>query len=179
MLPKNLGGYTAGVLVNANTGSREELLVGGVAVGRALAGELLPEYGRPRRRAELPTRGRAADGSIIITVATDAPLDALRLHDLAKRATLGLARTGATSHVSSGDLIIAFSTTHVYPRGGGIAGPPLELDEDRIDALYGAVADATEAAIDDALFSAKTMTGANGVTIYALPYERVQALLKR
>lgn len=179
VLPPNLGGYTVGVLVNANTGTRDELLVGGVPVGRELAGELLPTTGRPRRRAELPTRGRAADGSIIITVATDAPLDALRLHDLAKRATLGLGRTGATSHVSSGDLIIAFSTTHVFPRGGGVAGPPVELDEERIDALFGAVADATEAAIDDALFSAKSMTGANGLTFYALPYERVRPLLRR
>jgi D-aminopeptidase len=179
VLPANLGGYTVGVLVNANTGSREQLVIAGVPVGRALANELLPEYGRPRRRVELPTRGRAADGSIIITIATDAPLDALRLRDLAKRATFGLARTGATSHVSSGDLFIAFSTTHVYPRAGGITGPPLESDEDRIDALFGAVADATEAAIDDALFSARTMTGANDVTMYALPFERVAPLLRR
>jgi L-aminopeptidase/D-esterase-like protein len=111
-------------------------------------------------------------------VATDAPLDSNRLHDIAKRATMGLARTGATSHTSSGDLFIAFSTTHVYPRAGGITGPALETDEDRIDALFSATVDATEAAIDDAIFSARTMTGAGGITLYGLPYERVKPLLR-
>jgi D-aminopeptidase len=176
VLPKDLGGYTVGVLVNVNTGSRNELLIGGVPVGRAFAKDLLPVY---PRRAAVRTTGRAADGSIIIVVATDAPLDANRLRDIAKRATMGLARTGATSHTSSGDLFFAFSTTHVYPRGGGITGPPLETDEARIDALFGATVDATEEAIDDAIFSARTMVGANGVTLYGLPYERVRPLLRR
>jgi D-aminopeptidase len=174
VLPKDLGGYTVGVLVNVNLGDREELLIGGVPVGRALANELLPIYpGRPR-----PHKGRLAGGSIIIVVATDAPLDTNRLHDIAKRATLGLARTGAISHTSSGDLFIAFSTTHVYPRDGGISGPAIETDEDNIDALFGATVDATEAAIDDAIFSARTMVGANGTTLYNLPYERVKPLLR-
>jgi D-aminopeptidase len=176
VLPKDLGGYTVGVLVNVNTGSRSELLIGGVPVGRAFANDLLPVY---PRRAAVRTTGRAADGSIIIVVATDAPLDTNRLHDIAKRATMGLARTGATSHTSSGDLFFAFSTTHIYPRAGGITGPPLETDEDRIDALFEATVDATEEAIDDAIFSARTMTGANGVTLYALPYDRVAPLLRR
>jgi D-aminopeptidase len=175
VLPKELGGYTVGVLVNINTGSRNELLIGGVPVGRAFSNELLPVY---PRRAAVRTTGRAADGSIIIVIATDAPLDNLRLHDIAKRATMGLARTGATSHTSSGDLFIAFSTTHVYPRAGGIAGPAIETDEGRIDGLFGATIDATEAAIDDAIFSARTMTGANGVTLFGLPYERVKPLLR-
>ena len=176
VLSKELGGYTVGVLVNVNTGSRNELLIGGVPVGRALAKELLPVF--PRRGAFAPTTGRAADGSIIIVVATDAPLDALRLRDLAKRATMGLGRTGATSHTSSGDLFFAFSTTHIYPRGGGITGPALETGEDRIDALFGATVDATEEAIDDAIFSERTMTGANGVTLFGLPYDRVAPLLR-
>ena len=175
VLPKSLGGYTVGVLVNVNTGSRSELLIGGVPVGRAFAHELLPVF---PKRAAVRTTGRAADGSIIIVVATDAPLDALKLHDIAKRAALGLARTGATSHTSSGDLVIAFSTTHIFPRAGGISGPSLETNEDRIDALFGATADATEAAIDDAIFSARTMTGANGVTLFGLPYDRVKPLLR-
>jgi len=136
---------------------------------------LLPIY--PQRAQAAPTRGRAADGSIIIIIATDAPLDAIALHDIAKRAGLGLARTGATSHVSSGDLFLAFSTTHHYPRAGGITGPPLVTDEDTIDALYGATVDAVEAAIDDALFSAHTITGHYGVTYYNLPYDRVRPLL--
>jgi D-aminopeptidase len=176
VLPKELGGYTVGVLVNVNTGSRNELLIGGVPVGRALAHELLPIY---PRRAAVRTTGRAADGSIIIVVATDAPLDALRLRDIAKRATMGLARTGATSHTSSGDLFFAFSTTHIYPRDGGISGPPLETDEDRIDGLFAATVDATESAIDDAIFSARTMVGANGITLFGLPFQRVEPLLRK
>lgn len=176
VLPATLGGYTVGALVNANTGSRSELTIGGVHVGRALGDRLQPTL--PKRAAYVvPTRGRASDGSIIIVIATDAPLDGLRLRDIAKRATLGLARSGATSHVSSGDLFLAFSTTHVYPREGNLAQKPLEEDEGRIDALYAATADAVESAIDDALFSAVTTTGANGLTFYALPYALVKPLL--
>lgn len=178
VLPADLGGYTVGVLVNANTGSRAELRIDGVPVGRAFAHELLPVY--PKSAGYVaPARGRAADGSIIIVVATDAPLDHNRLHDIAKRAGMGLARTGATSHVSSGDLFIAFSTTHRYPRAGGITGPPVVSDEDRVDALFAATVDATEAAIDDALFSAHTVSGRAGVTYYNLPYDRVAPLLRR
>lgn len=173
LLPKELGGYTVGALVNANTGSRAELTIDGVHVGRALQNELRPVY----PRADVGRRGRAGDGSVIVVVATDAPLDGKRLRDVAKRTALGLARTGATSHVSSGDLMIAFSTAHVYPRAGGISGPALETDEDRVDALFAAAADATEAAIYDALFSARTMSGAHGITLYALPIERVRPLL--
>ena len=178
VLPAQLGGYTVGVLVNANTGSRGELRIDGAPIGRAFAHELLPVYPRSAGYAA-PDHGRAADGSVIIVVATDAPLDHNRLHDIAKRAGMGLARTGATSHVSSGDLFIAFSTTHRYPRAGGIDGPPLVTDEDRVDALFEATVEATEAAIDDALFSAHTVTGRFGVTYYNLPYARVQPLLHR
>jgi D-aminopeptidase len=177
VLPKDLGGYTVGVLVNVNTGSRDELLVDGVHVGEALHDVLLPVY--PSSYLPPPQRGRAADGSIIIVVATNAPLDALRLRDLAKRSALGLARVGATSHVSSGDLMIALSTTHTYPRAGGIAGPPLETDDDRIDALFTATVDATQAAIYDAIFSATTITGQYGITLYGLPFARVAPLLPK
>ena len=178
VLPKALGGYTVGVLVNANTGSRAELRIDGVPVGRAFASELLPIY--PRTAGYVaPEHGRAADGSIIIVIATDAPLDHNRLHDVAMRAGLGLARTGATSHVSSGDLFIAFSTTHLYPRAGGITGPPVESEDDRVDALFAATVDATEAAIDDALFSAHKVSGRAGVTYFNLPAERVLPLLRR
>jgi D-aminopeptidase len=177
VLPKELGGYTVGVLVNANTGSRQELLIDGVPVGRAFAHELLPVY--PQRTGYVAsTHGGAADGSIIIVIATDAPLDHNRLRDLAKRGALGLARTGATSHVSSGDLLLAFSTTHRYPRAGGITGPALLTDEDRVDALFEATVEATESAIDDALFSAHTITGRGGLTYYNLPYARVRPLLR-
>ena len=170
------GGYTVGVLVNANTGSREELTIDGVAVGRAFAHELLPTIAKP---AALATRGRAADGSVIVTIATNAPLDARELHEIAKRATLGLARTGVTSHVSSGDLLIAFSTTRLYPRDPQTAlASTIVNSDDVMDALFSATVEATEAAVIDALLSAHTMSGARGLTYYALPADRVRALLE-
>jgi D-aminopeptidase len=179
VLPAADGGYTVGVLVNDNTGSapRSSLMIDGVHVGRAFADTLLPSF--PRSAAALPTHGRAADGSIIIIIATDAPLDELKLRELAKRATIGLGRSGSTSKMSSGDLFLAFSTTHTFDGDGTIGGKPLETDEDRIDLLYTAVVDATESAIDDALFSARTMTGRDGITVYGLPYADVKPLLAK
>lgn len=168
--------YTVGVLVNANTGSREELRIDGVPVGRALGGEALPTIPKATTYA---THGRAADGSIIVTIATDAPLDARQLRELAKRATLGLARTGVTSHISSGDLLIAFSTTHRFPRDP-VAPVPVALvnDDDTMDALFAATAEATEAAVIDALVSAKTLGGARGLVFYAMPLERVRDIVR-
>ena len=169
------GAYTVGVLVNANTGVREELRIDGVAVGRALARVALPAY---PKTTSLASRGRAADGSIIVTIATDAPLDGRQLHELAKRATLGLARTGLTSHTSSGDLLVAFSTTHVYPRDPKAPIPALLVnDDDTMDTLFSATVEATEAAVDDALFSARTLSGARNLTFFSIPLDRVRELL--
>jgi D-aminopeptidase len=178
VLDKALGGYTVGVLVNVNTGidNRSELVVDGVHVGQALLHELLPVF--PNRRAA-QLRGRAADGSIIVIVATDAPLDPLTLKAVAKRVTLGLGRVGMISHESSGDLFLAFSTTRTISQADVAGGKPIETNSERIDALFEATADATEAAVYDALFSAKTMTGANGITLYGLPWERVEPMLSR
>jgi D-aminopeptidase len=174
--PKEQGGYTVGVLLNANTGSREELRIDGVPVGKAFAHELLPEI---PKNAALRTRGRSADGSIVVTIATNAPLDGRQLHELALRATLGIARTGITSHVSSGDLFIAFSTTHIYPRDPEHPiATSLVNDDDTMDALFSATAEASEAAVYDALFSARTLAGARNLKFYALPVERVRSLLK-
>jgi len=170
--------YTVGVLVNVNTGLREELVIDGVPVGQRLEHDLLPVFPRPAALA--PERGRAAEGSIIVIVATDAPLDAGQLRRVAKRATLGLARSGATSHVSSGDLFLAFSTAITYPRNeqGTLLAPVARLNDDALDPFFAATVESTEAAIDDALFSASTMTGANGVTFYGLPVARVRAMLR-
>jgi D-aminopeptidase len=177
VLPTALGGYTVGVLVNVNFGSPGEFIVAGVPVGKLLK-DKIPSRTRTRQRADQGGR----DGSIIIVVATNAPLDAQRLRDIAKRATIGYARAGGVSHTSSGDLFLAFSTTRVFPHDGGVqttatGGPQIETDEDRIDALFAATADATEAAIDDAVFSATDVTGKNGLTLRALPYALVQPLL--
>jgi len=171
---KSAKGDLVGVLVNANTGSRAELTIAGVPVGRILQNEYKPIY--PQRSSFLE-RGRASDGSIIVVIATDAPLLSRQLRELAKRAVLGLGRTGATSHVSSGDLLIAFSTTRLYPREGAPAAIAEIEDTDRLDALFAATAESTEAAIVDALISARTMSGARNITLYALPEERLRALL--
>ena len=158
------GGYTVGVLVQANHGRRSELRMGGIAVGR-----------------ELAVQQPAGDelGSIIIVVATDAPLLPHQLERIARRATMGLARTGATSGNGSGDIFLAFSTAN-----DGIAAARREvhvnmLSNARISALFSATVQATEEAIINALVAAETMTGINGTTIEAIPHDRVRALMKR
>ena len=171
---RTVKGDLVGILVNANTGSRAELTIAGVPVGRILQNDYKPVF---PPRASFLERGRAADGSVIVVIATDAALLSRQLREVAKRAVLGLGRTGATSHVSSGDLLIAFSTTRLYPRDGDPPALAEIEDTDRLDALFAATAEATEAAIVDALLSARTMSGARGITLYALPEERLRALL--
>ena len=174
-LPPNLGGYTLGVLVNANTGLRRQLVIAGVPVGKILANSrYLPVF--PRR---MTLHGRATDGSIIVVVGTDAPVDARVLHAICKRTAMGLARTGLTSQISSGDLMLAFSTTNVTPRDAEKASVTLEREESKINALYNATVDATESAIYDALWNGTTMTGVSGRVMYALPHDRLRALLAR
>lgn len=178
VLPASLGGYTVGVLVNDNTGStREQLTIDGVHAGAALRNEYRMTF--PHR---VSLHGRMASGSIIIIVATNAPLDSRQLHALALRAGLGMARTGLTSDVGSGDLFLAFSTGERFTRTGAfdIAPPTTRIteNEDTLDALYRATAEATEGAIYDALFNARTMTGRNGVTVYGLPVDRVLHMLR-
>ncbi len=178
VLPKELGGYTVGVLVDDNTGSsREQLTIAGVPVGVDLKNVDLPKF--PRR---VSLHGRMASGSIDVIVATDAPLDNRQLHALALRASLGMRGAGLSSDVGSGDLFLAFSTGYVYKRNADfdISAPAIATleNEDSLNALYEATAEATQAAIYDALFSAKTMTGRGGVTYYALPHERTLQLLR-
>jgi D-aminopeptidase len=175
VLPKAQGAYTVGVLVNDNTGStRGQLTIDGVHVGQLLADSQTSS-------AETRLRGRAASGSIIIVVATNAPLDNRQLRALTLRAGLGMARTGLTSDVGSGDLFLAFSTGYRFEKNanGDIEAPPERIIEDvrTLNALYRATAEATEAAIYDALFNAKTMTGRNGNTMRGLPVDRVIPML--
>jgi D-aminopeptidase len=178
VLPKELGGYTVGVLVNDNTGSsREQLTIDGVHVGEALRNEYRIKF--PQR---VSLHGRMASGSIIVVVATNAPLDSRQLRALTLRAALGMGRTGLTSDVGSGDLFLAFSTGYVYNRTGNFRiQAPLNRNienEDTLNALYLATAEAAEGAIYDALFNAKTMVGKNGVTVYGLPVARVLQMLR-
>ncbi|HTU68767.1 MAG TPA: P1 family peptidase [Candidatus Baltobacteraceae bacterium] len=181
VLPASLGGYRVGVLVNDNTGSlRDALTIVGVPVGERLKSEYRTVY--PKRVSAASLHGRAASGSIIIVVATDAPLDSREIRALLLRAGLGMGRTGLTSDVGSGDLFVGFSTTEVFQRTGNfeVSAPVKRIveDDDVLNALYSATAEATQAAIYDALFEAKTMTGRGGATVYGLPVERVLRMLR-
>lgn len=182
VLPADAGGYRVGVLVNDNTGySRRLLNILGVPVGERLKNEYKAVFPKRTGFVDWP-KGRLGSGSIIIVVATDAPLDSRQLRALALRAAMGMARTGLTSSVGSGDLIVAFSTSRVFERTGNfeIAPPkqPILEDEDALNPLYTATAEATQGAIYDALFEAKTATGRDGVTVFALPDQRVLQMLR-
>jgi L-aminopeptidase/D-esterase-like protein len=161
------GGYTVGVLVQANHGLRSQLLVAGVPVGAAIPAAA-PAGGEPQ----------AETGSIIIVVATDAPLLPHQLKRIARRASLGLARTGATSGNGSGDIFIAFSTANAGAASANVAQVQM-LSNDRMNGLFNAAVQATEEAIINALVAAETMSGVNGRTIEALPHDRLQAVMKQ
>jgi D-aminopeptidase len=178
VLPADLGGYRVGVLVNDNTGSGRRLLtVLGVPVGERLKDELRPVFPK-----DVSLKGRLGSGSIIIVIATDAPLDSRQLRAVALRAAMGMGRVGLTSYVGSGDLIVAFSTTHVFERVANftVTAPsrPILEDDDAIDGIYTATVEATQAAIYDALFESKTTSGNRGVTVYGLPINRVLEMLR-
>jgi D-aminopeptidase len=165
------GGATVGALVQANFGARRELLVLGAPIGRHFADTLLPASQPPA-------------GSIMMVVATDAPVSSRLLGRMARRATLGLARTGTTCSNGSGDFVIAFSTSHRRLHDGGTpaghAQPVTLLGEDgaTVDGLFAAVVEAIEEAILNALVAAETMTGRDGHTVYALPHDQLVALLR-
>jgi L-aminopeptidase/D-esterase-like protein len=162
------GGYTVGVLVQANHGRRAELRIAGAPVGREMAAD---PRGPGEEAPEL--------GSIIIVVATDAPLMPHQLDRIARRAALGLARTGATSGNGSGDIFLAFSTANPGAASKPDAAQVSILSNDRISALFAATVEATEEAIVNALVAAETMTGPGGRTIEALPHDRLRAILKQ
>jgi L-aminopeptidase/D-esterase-like protein len=171
------GGWRVGVLVQANHGSLEQLTVAGVPVGRHLAED------RSRRadgRPAEPVRGRRqGDGSIIIVVATDAPLAPTHLKRIARRASLGLARTGSIAHNGSGDIILAFSTRN-RARATETAVTRWEIVPDaHFDPLFDATVQATEEAVINALIAARTMTDADGVTVPALPHDRLREILRQ
>jgi len=168
-VPTASGGYTVGVLVQANHGARNLLRIAGVPVGAEIADTSSPG-------------GQEEDGtskSIIIVVATNAPLLPHQLKRLARRASLGLARTGSISSNGSGDIFVAFSTANP---GAAAARNTLHvsmLSNQRITALFGATVQATEEAIINALIAAETMTGLDGRTVSAIPHERVRDILQK
>ena len=160
------GGYTVGVLVQANHGRRAELRISGVPLGRELP--LPARVAGPADDPEL--------GSIIIVVATDAPLLPHQLQRLARRASLGLARTGATSGNGSGDIFIAFSTANPGAARSDDVAQVSMLSNARISALFTATVEATEEAIVNALVAADTMTGIGDLTVEALPHDRLREI---
>ncbi len=167
-LAEQEGGYTVGVLVNANHGRRPELLVGGVPVGRLYGSD------EPTAQAPLPGQG---EGSIIIIIATDAPLDARQLTRLAKRAALGLARTGSTARHGSGDFLLAFSTANVIPHYPSEATYNLTILADtHLNPLISATVEATEEAILNALTMATTVVGRDGHRAEAIDLNRLKTL---
>jgi D-aminopeptidase len=180
------GGWTVGVLVQANYGEREQLRIDGVPVGEAIPVSDVPS---PYAEEERLGRGRlpeAGSGSIIIIVATDAPLLPHQCERMAQRASLGLARMGGTANHSSGDLILAFATgnrglTSAEARGDGV--PPVidvrMVPDNRMTPLFKATAEATEAAIVNALLAATTMTGRDGITAHALDHDRLLDVMAR
>jgi L-aminopeptidase/D-esterase-like protein len=192
-LPDAQGGYTVGVLVQCNFGQRRELRVAGVPVGEEIP-DLLPctatrdtmlLRGMPRC-ATSGAGGSANDddanagaGSIIIIVATDAPLLPHQLKRLATRASLGVGRSGGRGENSSGDIFVAFSTANARASSDTGITRLAMLPNARINPLFSATVQATEEAILNAMLAAETMTGANDVRVFALPSDRLLTALRK
>jgi D-aminopeptidase len=163
VLESGLGGYTVGALVNANQGTRADLIIDGVHVGREISEAVVP--------------GTAH--SIIIVVATDAPLDHRQLARVAKRAILGLARTGSTGRHGSGDFAIAFSTAERVPSAPASRTRAMTvLSDSDINPLFEAAEEAVEEAIVNALLAATTVVGRDGHTAHAIPLDRLREALR-
>jgi D-aminopeptidase len=168
-LPQKLGGYTVGVLVQTNFGG--VFTVAGAPVGQ--------ELGQYYLREELQQK-QSPDGSCMIVIATDAPIDARNLKRLAARAWLGMARTGSSASNGSGDYSIAFSTApqlRIRTSNNSVTQPVELLTNDAMSPLFEAVIEATEEAIYNSMFRATTMTG-NGHTVDALPIEKIVTILR-
>jgi D-aminopeptidase len=163
------GDYVVGVLVQSNYGDRDLLRVNGVPVGQELGVDRVPDPGR------LPPQS----GSIIIVIATDAPLLSTQCKRLARRATVGLARVGSVGHNGSGDIFIAFSTGNDLPLSANAPVTLKMIPHHHMNPFFDAVAEATEEAILNSLTAAETMTGFEGNTVHALPPEDLQRVMAK
>ncbi|MDH5774057.1 MAG: P1 family peptidase [Nitrospirota bacterium] len=184
VLPPEKGGYRVGVLVNANHGRRHEFTLAGVPVGRLYAEEehTIAKEGAvtatPLHPKDFHLQKRQDSGSIIIILATDAPLDARQLVRLSKRATIGLARTGSISHHGSGDFVLAFSTGNSiphYPKDPTFA--MTHLADTHLNAIFQATVEVTEEAILNALLQATTVTGRDDRRYEAISIGQLRAIL--
>jgi L-aminopeptidase/D-esterase-like protein len=168
---RKAGAYTVGVLVQCNCGRRAQLRIGGAPVGQEIPGNE-PYAANFRHSGE-------DVGSIIIVVATDAPLLPHQMKRLARRASMGLARTGSSSGNGSGDIFIAFSTANADAgRTKGLVNVTM-VPNDEMNPLFEATVQATEEAIVNAMVGAETMTGFEGHTVIALPHDRLREVLKK
>ena len=165
-LDEGRGEYIVGVLVQANYGGRSQFTVAGVPVGREIT-DLIPE------------RGDEDTGSIIIVLATDAPLLPHQLKRVVKRAALGVARNGGIGGNESGDIFIAFSTGNPGAANQSEVVSLQMIPNSRISPIFLATVQATEEAIINAIVSAETMTGRDGNTVYGLPHERLKEVMKK
>jgi L-aminopeptidase/D-esterase-like protein len=183
VLDAKSGGYTIGVIVQANYGSRQLFSVAGVPVGREIT-DLRPTPGQKPATASMFEKkmpySDEGQGSIIVVVATDAPLLPHQLKRLAQRVSLGVGKMGGRGENSSGDIFIAFSTANAAEasKDEGLATLSM-LPNERINQLFHATAAATEEAILNAMVAAETMTGYDGNTAYALPHDRLREILKK
>jgi len=170
-------GYTLGVLAQVNTGSRQLLTIAGAPVGKEIPVPEITSNG-PVPPADRHDGGR--EGSIIVVVATDAPLVPHQLERLARRVPMGIARVGGTAANGSGDIFIAFSTAN--PGAAKLTGDAVQismLPNGEMDPFFLATIEATEEAIVNALVAARTMTGLDGHTVPALPHERLREILRK
>jgi D-aminopeptidase len=165
--------YTVGALVQANYGMRDLLRVDGVPVGRELGPDIVPAH-----RSGAQPASPAQDGSIIVILATDAPLLPIQCQRLARRATTGLAWVGGIGANGSGDIFLAFSTANHIGQSDKITTVRM-LAADAMTGLFRAAAEATEEAILNAMTAGETMTGQHGRTIHALPLDRLQTTMRR
>jgi len=164
------GGYLLGVLVQCNYGRRQNLRIAGVPVGREIANEDPYAF----VAADLAERG-----SIIVVVATDAPLLPHQLKRIARRVSLGLGRTGSIAGNGSGDIFIAFSTANPAASELGHVASVQMLPNDSLDPLFLATVEATEEAVINAMVAAEDMTGIDGHHVRALPHDQLRAVLKK
>jgi D-aminopeptidase len=157
------GGYTVGVLVQCNYGRRDQLRIAGVPVGKEIPGHVYDDD----------------TGSIIVVVATDAPLIPTQLKRVARRVSLGLGRDGSYSGDGSGDIFIAFSTANAGAGGEKGLRQVTMLPNERLDPIFLATVQATEEAVVNAMVAAETMTGKDNHTVEGLPHDRLREILKK
>jgi len=172
-LPESMGGWIVGVLVQTNFGRRFQLTIAGVPVGAHLKDDAIWTNGENPFKQD--------DGSLIVIIATDAPLLPHQLKRLAKRASLGMARTGSLGGNGSGDIFLAFSTANMHAARGDEKGLATlqSIANDHIDPLLFSTAYATEEAIINSMVAAKDMVGHKGISIKALPHDELQNIMRK